>query len=64
VVSKHPTEKRAINRFIDAELLDAREKQWLANRAAITSINSFIERHGLLADKLRYRPDGAGKKSR
>jgi post-segregation antitoxin (ccd killing protein) len=33
-----------------------REKQWLEeNREAIASINSFIERHGLLASKLRYR---------
>jgi post-segregation antitoxin (ccd killing protein) len=26
------------------------------NREAIASINSFIERHGLLASRLRYRP--------
>ncbi len=26
------------------------------NRAAIASINVFIERHGLSADRLRYRP--------
>jgi len=35
-----------------------REKQWLAeNRDAIASINVFIEQHGLLADRLRYRPE-------
>jgi antitoxin CcdA len=34
-----------------------REQRWLEeNREAIESINSFIERHGLLASKLRYRP--------
>jgi antitoxin CcdA len=34
------------------------EKRWLEeNRDAIASINSFIERHGLLAGRLRYRPD-------
>lgn len=33
------------------------EKRWLDdNREAIASINSFIERHGLLSSKLRYRP--------
>jgi post-segregation antitoxin (ccd killing protein) len=32
-------------------------RRWLEeNRAAIASINAFIERHGLLADRLRYRP--------
>jgi post-segregation antitoxin (ccd killing protein) len=41
---KNPSEKR-------------KEKRWRAqNREAILSINAFIERHGLLADKLRYRP--------
>jgi antitoxin CcdA len=34
-----------------------REKRWLEeNRDAIASINSFIDQHGLLANKLRYRP--------
>jgi post-segregation antitoxin (ccd killing protein) len=34
-----------------------RERRWLEeNRAAIASINAFIERHGLCADHLRYRP--------
>jgi post-segregation antitoxin (ccd killing protein) len=33
-----------------------RERRWLEeNREAIVSINAFIERHGLLADRLRYR---------
>jgi post-segregation antitoxin (ccd killing protein) len=32
------------------------EERWLAeNREAIASINVFVERHGLLASKLRYR---------
>jgi hypothetical protein len=31
--------------------------RWLEeNRAAIASINAFIGRHGLAADRLRYRP--------
>jgi post-segregation antitoxin (ccd killing protein) len=34
------------------------ERRWLEeNQVAIASINSFIKRHGLLADKLRYRPE-------
>jgi antitoxin CcdA len=34
------------------------EKRWLEeNREAIASINSFIDHHGLLASKLRYRRD-------
>jgi antitoxin CcdA len=73
--------KRAVNLFVDAELLDEarrlrinisdtlerrlrgivraeQEKRWLAeNQDAIASINSFIDRHGILAGKLRYRPD-------
>ncbi len=33
------------------------EKRWLQeNNAAIDSINNFIEKHGLLASRLRYRP--------
>jgi antitoxin CcdA len=72
--------KRAVNLFVDVELLDEarrlrinlsdtlerrlrslvraeQEKRWLEeNRAAIESINSFIDRHGLLANRLRYRP--------
>ena len=32
------------------------ERRWLEeNREAIASINAFIERHGLCADRLRYR---------
>jgi antitoxin CcdA len=79
---ERPTKKRAVNLFVDAELLDEarrlrinlsetlerrlsslvraeQEKCWLEqNREAIASINSFIDRHGLLAAKLRYRPEG------
>jgi antitoxin CcdA len=71
--------KRAVNLFVDTELLDEarrlriniseklehrlrsivraeQEKRWLdENREAIASINSFIDQHGLLASKLRYR---------
>jgi Post-segregation antitoxin CcdA len=32
-------------------------KRWFTeNRDAVMSINSFLERHGLLASKLRYGP--------
>jgi len=38
-------------------LLTEQERRWLEeNREAIASINAFIERHGLIADRLRYRP--------
>jgi antitoxin CcdA len=81
MMSERPTKKRAVNLFVDAELLDAartmrinlsetlegrlrtivradQEKRWREeNQEAIASINSFIERHGLLASKLRYRAD-------
>jgi antitoxin CcdA len=81
MMSERPAKKRAVNLFVDAELLDeARRlrinmsdtlerrlrsivraeqgKRWLEeNREAIASINSFIGRHGLLANRLRYRPD-------
>jgi antitoxin CcdA len=34
------------------------EKRWQEeNRDAIASINSFIDEHGLLADRLRLRPE-------
>jgi antitoxin CcdA len=81
MMSERPVKKRAVNLFVDAELLDeARRlrinisdtlerrlrsivraeqgKRWLEeNQEAIASINSFIDRHGLLASKLRYRPE-------
>jgi antitoxin CcdA len=81
MMSERPARKRAVNLFIDADLLDEakrleinisdtldrrlraivkaeQEKRWLAeNSAAIESINNFIEQHGLLASKLRYRPE-------
>ena len=79
MMSERPVKKRAVNLFVDAELLDEarrmrinvsetlerrlrtivraeREKRWLEeNREAIVSINSFIDRHGLLASRLRFR---------
>jgi antitoxin CcdA len=79
MMSERPAKKRAVNLFVDADLLDEarrlrinmsetlerrlrtvlkaeREKRWLEeNREAIASINSFIDRHGLLASRLRYR---------
>ena len=34
------------------------ENRWLEeNRAALSSINAFIDEHGLPASKLRYRAD-------
>jgi antitoxin CcdA len=72
--------KRAVNLFVDTELLDEarrleinisetlerrlrsivkaeQEKAWLReNETAIASINGFIEQHGLLASRLRFRP--------
>jgi antitoxin CcdA len=79
--SEVSAKKRAVNLFVDADLLDEarrmrinisdtlerrlrmivraeREKRWLEeNREAIASINAFIDRHGLLSAKLRYRAD-------
>ena len=49
------TLERRLRTIIKAE----REKRWLEdNREAIASINSFIDRHGLLASRLRYRASG------
>jgi len=80
MMRERPVKKRAVNLFVDADLLDEarrlrinisetlehrlrtivraeQEKRWLEdNREAIASINSFIEQHGLLASKLRHRP--------
>jgi antitoxin CcdA len=80
MMSQGQIRKRAVNLFVDIELLEQarrlrinlsetlenrlrtivradQEKRWLDdNRDAIASINSFIEQHGLLAAKLRYRP--------
>jgi antitoxin CcdA len=80
MLSDRVPKKRAVNLFVDSDLLDEarrlrinlsetlerrlrtlvrteQEKQWLEeNRAAIDSINAFIDRHGLLANRLRYRP--------
>jgi antitoxin CcdA len=79
MTSQRQVRKRAVNLFVDADLLDEarrlrinmsetlerrlrtmvkaeRDKRWLDdNREAIASINSFIDRHGLLASRLRYR---------
>jgi antitoxin CcdA len=80
-LSPRVPKKRAVNLFVDSELLDEakrlginvsetlerrlrnivraeQEKRWLEeNRDAFASINAFIEDHGLLASRLRYRPD-------
>jgi antitoxin CcdA len=76
-----PARKRAVNLFVDTELLEEarrlrinisdtlerrlrtivkaeQERRWLdENRQAIDSINAFIDRHGLVASRLRYRPE-------
>ncbi|MEA3021607.1 MAG: antitoxin CcdA [Alphaproteobacteria bacterium] len=81
MMSERPVRKRAVNLFVDAELLDEarrlrinvsetlerrlrtivrgeREKRWTEeNRDAIASINAFIDHHGLLASRLRFRPE-------
>jgi antitoxin CcdA len=81
MMSARQAKKRAVNLFVDVELLDEarrlninisetleqrlrglvraeQEKRWLEeNRDAIASINAFIDRHGLLADRLRIRPE-------
>lgn len=78
-MSERQVKKRAVNLFVDADLLDQarrlqinmsetlerrlrtivkaeREKRRLEdNGEAIASINSFIDRHGQLASRLRYR---------
>jgi antitoxin CcdA len=82
MMSTRQAKKRAVNLFVDVELLDEarrlninisetlegrlrslvraeQEKRWREeNRDAISSINAFIDRHGLLADRLRLRPEG------
>jgi len=81
VQGQRPVKTRAVNLFVDADLLDEarrlrinisetlehrlrsivrgqQERRWLEeNQEAIASINAFLDRHGLLASKLRYRPD-------
>ena len=80
MLSQRTPRKRAVNLFVDADLLDEarrmrinisetlegrlrtivkaeQEKRWLEeNREAINSINNFLDRHGLLGTRLRYRP--------
>jgi post-segregation antitoxin (ccd killing protein) len=54
--------ERLTRDMLDRKLLTVvkaeQEKRWLQeNSAAIDSINDFIKRHGLLASRLRYRPE-------
>jgi antitoxin CcdA len=80
-LSPRVPKKRAVNLFVDVELLDEakrmginvsetlerrlrnivraeQQKRWLEeNREAFASINTFIDKHGLLSSRLRYRPD-------
>lgn len=79
MMSERQTKRRAVNLFVDSDLVDEarrlqinlsetlerrlrtivkaeRERRWLEeNREAMASINSFIDQHGLLAGRLRYR---------
>jgi antitoxin CcdA len=81
MLKDQPARKRAVNLFVDTDLLDEarrlrinisdtlerrlrtivkaeQERRWLEeNRQAIESINAFIDRHGLVASRLRYRPE-------
>lgn len=46
------TLERRLRTLVSAE----QQKRWLENnQAAISSINEFIDQHGLLSNKLRYR---------
>lgn len=48
------TLERRLRTLVDSE----QEKRWQQeNAAAVSSINDFIDRHGLLASKLRYRAE-------
>jgi antitoxin CcdA len=48
------TLERRLRTIVKAE----QERRWLEeNRDAIASINAFIDRHGLIASRLRYRPE-------
>jgi antitoxin CcdA len=48
------TLERRLRSIVRAE----QQKRWLEdNREAFASINAFIENHGLLSSRLRYRPD-------
>ena len=54
----HINLSETLERHLRAVVKADQEKRWLdENRAAIDSINAFIDRRGLLAARLRYRPD-------
>jgi len=81
MLSDRTPKKRAVNVFLDSELIDEARRmrinlsetferrlraivraeqgrRWLEeNREALASINAFIDTHGLLASRLRYRPE-------
>jgi antitoxin CcdA len=47
-----------LERHLRTQVRAEQEKRWLAeNQAAIGAINSFVDRHGLLASRLRYRSE-------
>ena len=48
-----------LERRLRVVLKAQQETRWQEdNQVAISSINAFIDEHGLLASKLRYRADG------
>ena len=48
------TLERRLRALVKAE----QERRWLEeSKQAIESINAFIDRHGLLSSRLRYRPE-------
>ena len=63
MMSERQVKKRAVNLFVDAELVDEarrlrtivradQEKRWLENnQAAIEAYNLRVSRHGLLSDE-------------
>jgi post-segregation antitoxin (ccd killing protein) len=57
-MKSEPPIRDILNRRLRTIAKAEQERRWLQeNSAAIDSINNFIERHGLLASRLRYRPE-------
>jgi antitoxin CcdA len=49
------TLRRALRRELPPPTQQAAEEWYRDNKAAVDSCNAFIERHGLLSSRLRYR---------
>lgn len=50
------TLRRALHRQLPSPTQQAADQWYQTNKAAVDSCNEFIDRHGLLASRLRYRP--------